>query len=48
LQQDIGAWRLSDGAARWRFGTIRYGSPVDQFRLVATTGILESFSVRAP
>jgi hypothetical protein len=27
LQQGIGAWRLSDGTRRWRFGTIRYGSP---------------------
>ncbi|HJU00570.1 MAG TPA: hypothetical protein VJ966_05110, partial [Actinomycetes bacterium] len=39
LQQGIGAWRLSDGAQRWRSGTITYGSPSVSGGRVYATGV---------
>ena len=39
MQQGIGAWRLSDGARRWRTGTIAYGSPSVSGGRVYATGV---------
>jgi hypothetical protein len=39
LQQGIGAWRLSDGARRWRSGTIPYGSPSVSSGRVYASGV---------